>query len=361
MSSLNDDFEDDLVANLAGEINPDQPIPPKMSLFASENGLPTYKLGDNAKDIVPEDLFGEGLVKGELPNVDAKITVLADKTNELIDQETLARDVVQPCTMCRSSFETIQEVVTDFKTPDLFTAMYTEQPTKVNFQQTVARLDKVFAENQVQIQTDLNNVISSSAQLISNRAAAIPFDTAETFDLKRKWLDLTVAKIDERSDALDTPVGTGKFTLLDFDSSESLHRCMEMLNSYIQRSYDLEHLKNADDQTIRSFTPEHILTIQSVGSSSFPLRKLVEMIKSQDYFVLLQERKEEIETAITRLKQHLLMNVASPSLPKFREMASVLTITFFEIEEAMYLADVVCLFKAFEETLMTTLAVLTEL
>jgi hypothetical protein len=85
------------------------------------------------------------------------------------------------------------------------------------------------------------------------------------------------------------------------------------------------------------------------------------MVKNQDYINLLQSKKEEMEKAVAGFNTHLSMDVSASSLPKFREMNEVTTTVFFKVQEAMYLADVICLFKAFEQTLCTALAVLSEL
>lgn len=202
--SLNDDVDEGLEPFIEpNDINGDQAIAPSINLITKTD---TPKPSDNNINAIPTSrLFGPGLVKNELPNLDAEFTIITDTTNKIADITGIKNTIESSCGVCQEDASAIDSVVPGFISDDRPLGYFTEDKTKTQYTQTLNSLN-------VQIEANIEKLkfhtLDTTEKLVNSyRELAKACQQAITDSLVKNQLvlaELTIIREGEgNSDALN--------------------------------------------------------------------------------------------------------------------------------------------------------------
>lgn len=160
MSNLNEDF-DDAVDELSGiveepSVNADQPIPDPINLQNARTATPPPR---------EEDLFGVGVIKNEVPNLNTTFTIIEDNVNQAKDYVSVAQPMldagVGKCTVCQEDVRVMDGIKSAIIKEDRLLGMYSRQRTRTMADETV----KIVSQT---IDKALHDITDASLALIES-------------------------------------------------------------------------------------------------------------------------------------------------------------------------------------------------
>lgn len=230
--SLNDDSGDDVTFDdLFGDptkLNENQPIPPILAVVNSEQRV------DNIKE---ESIFGEGIVKNELPNVAAIFIDDQQKTcsiaNELLDIQSSLR---KSNGICKEDAVVIDSLCTGFINEKKPLGFFTEDKTKTQLSATMQTLDKEIDLQVAKAIENLNSFIDKVNELTLPRIKELEGETKERITLLQNEVLDVLRLVSYPSSQTKLPDGFSVNSFLDiriedsgYESEESLNKGIEML------------------------------------------------------------------------------------------------------------------------------------
>jgi hypothetical protein len=162
---LNDDIDDGLpdVQEGGPDLNPNQPTPEK-SLF-----VPQLENSDPKDFVEPtnEELFGIGVVKNEVPNINAEFTLLKDNYNKANDLLNVREDVTNSNGISREDAEVIDSITPGFINDKKPLGFFTEDKSRTQLNESVNTINKTIDFQYATIYENLQKQIDKYHALLS--------------------------------------------------------------------------------------------------------------------------------------------------------------------------------------------------
>jgi hypothetical protein len=236
--NLNDQAEDDVTFDVlfdqTDNVNPKQPITQPLTIITDNH---------TRRDVEPQLLFGQDIVKNELPNLNAAFVVSKESMNKAFDLLEIRNSIKNSNGMSREDAEVTNSVLSGFINPSRPIGFFTEDKSKTQFTQTLLTLDK---EIDVRLATTVNNL---SQQLDSIVGKYLPL-------IKESELKI-LDKISEIQEAI------GKLMLSLNDSSGSLLN-NKSINSLLDSKVRYRDPDDSEQQT--DFSPELADKLNKLGN-----------------------------------------------------------------------------------------------
>lgn len=225
---LNDDVDDGLPDLQEGEpnLNPNQPTPEK-SLF-----VPQLEKRDPKDFVEPtnEELFGVGVVKNQVPNINAEFTLLKDNYNKASDLLNVKDALTTSNGISREDAEVIDSITPGFINEKKPLGFFTEDKSRTQLNESVNTINKTVDFQYTTIYENLKTQIDKYHAILS--PVIINMETKlidSAIDLQKD-----IASIAESVNVEDT----GKFELvkrfLGRDVSESILSDDELVDPSIK-------------------------------------------------------------------------------------------------------------------------------
>lgn len=254
---LNDDVDEGLPDIQEGEpdLNPNQPTPAK-SLF-----VPQLENTDPKGFVEPtnEELFGTGVVKNEVPNINAEFTLLKDNYNRASDLLNVKDSIVVSNGISREDAEVIDSITPGFINDRKPLGFFTEDKSRTQLNESVNTINKTIDFQYATIYENLQKqidkyhtllspviinmetrLIDSAIDLqkeISSIAENINAEDAGKFELVKRFLGRDITECNLADDELaDTSIKT---ILTRMDTFTRTNRNRSMLKSIMTYSQSI--------------------------------------------------------------------------------------------------------------------------
>lgn len=147
MAGLNDDVEEGLlsleeIAELEKDIsdiheepnvNPIQPQPDKIVLVAND----LDEQPEEIKEPSAQELFGDSIIPGEVPNLNAEFEIVEQRRNALDDFKSVALDIESKQTVCQEDIKLLDSISPGFINEERPIGYFTKLPTKTYLKETL--------------------------------------------------------------------------------------------------------------------------------------------------------------------------------------------------------------------------------
>jgi hypothetical protein len=154
--NLNDQAEEDVTFDVLFDnsdiVNPQQPITAPLTIYANN---------EDRREVSSEILFGQDLVKNELPNLNASFVVSKESINKALDILEIRESIKSSNGICREDAEVTNSVLSGFINPARPIGFFTEDKSKTQFNQTLLTLDKEIDIRLVTVAGNLNQQLDS--------------------------------------------------------------------------------------------------------------------------------------------------------------------------------------------------------
>lgn len=178
MAGLNDDVEEGLISLedetdltivedvLTPETNPSQPEPDKI-LFEIKDSADA----DTDKTPSVNEIFGNGLVPGELPNLDVEFELIEQRRNTINDYEETSNIITGNKSISQEDARLLDSIVPGFINDDRPLGYFTKDSTKTFFNESVGVMNNIIDTEKDKvndlIKEHLNNLSQHYSTLIT--------------------------------------------------------------------------------------------------------------------------------------------------------------------------------------------------
>lgn len=300
---LNDDVDDGLPDLQEGEpnLNPNQPTPEK-SLF-----VPQLEKRDPKDFVEPtnEELFGIGVVKNQVPNINAEFTLLKDNYNRASDLLNVKDALTTSNGISREDAEVIDSITPGFINEKKPLGFFTEDKSRTQLNESVNTINKTVDFQYATIYENLQKQIDKYHAILS--PVIINMETKlidSAIDLQKD-----IASIAESINVEDT----GKFELvkrfLGRDVSESILSDDELVDPSIKTiltRIDTFTRTNRNKSMLRSLIAYSQLKISDVlfNTANYNHNSYARVIDEHPFLELVKMDHELIDRGV--VGNHLL-------------------------------------------------------
>lgn len=237
--SLNDDSGDDVTFDdLFGDptqINENQPLPPVIAAVNSDVRV------DNVCD---QTIFGEGIVKNEIPNLAAIFIDNSEKLTsvaaELLD---ISSSLKKSNGICKEDAVVIDSVSKGFINEKKPLGFFTEDKSKTQYQATLQTLDKEVDLNLAKVIENLNTFCDRVGELTLTRIKELQAESGERIALLQKEIQDLLVLVSYPSSQTKLPSGFSVNSFLEIRIGEHESRNKDNLEEDIQSLPDDIKLK----------------------------------------------------------------------------------------------------------------------
>ena len=162
MAGLNDDVDEGLdTSPEPSEINPEQPIPQEI-LFKMD-----ISSGVEEEKPTPEDLFGVGLVKNEVPNLNAEFHLVEESINKLMDLETVYADIRSSNGVSKEDAEVVDALMPGFISDKKPIGFFTEDKSRTQLSETLNTINQAIDAQTADIVIKASDIAERSSKALS--------------------------------------------------------------------------------------------------------------------------------------------------------------------------------------------------
>lgn len=159
---LNDDVDDGLdLSSEVADLNPNQPIPDKVIFkmdISSEVDQDT---------VTPEDLFGVGVVKNEVPNLNAEFQLVTEKINKLTDLVQVYEDISKSNGICKEDAELVDSLAPGFINDKKPLGFFTDDKSRTQLTETLNTINKTIDTQTADIVIQASDIALKSCKALS--------------------------------------------------------------------------------------------------------------------------------------------------------------------------------------------------
>lgn len=138
---LNDDVDDGLPPEETADFDPNLPVPDPIVIQVDDS------LEDKNTEVTEEDLFGTGVIKNEVPNLNAQFVLTVEQCNKTMDLIDVRNTIARSNGICREDAELIDSNVPGFIGNKRPLGFFTEDKSRTQFSESLNSLDKTIDSN----------------------------------------------------------------------------------------------------------------------------------------------------------------------------------------------------------------------
>lgn len=163
MAGLNDDVDEGLpsleelaelektISNIHEEpnVNSNQPQPEKIILIAND-------LNQEPKSVIEpsvNELFGDEIIPGEVPNLNAEFEIIEQRRNALDDFKSVALNIEEKKSVCQEDIKLLDSISPGFINDERPIGYFTKLPTKTYFEETIRDMNLHISKESISLES----------------------------------------------------------------------------------------------------------------------------------------------------------------------------------------------------------------